>query len=178
MSVGFRSRTAGLSESPGLTRRDILPAANEPICLQFVVQYDSFTRCPCFVAIVLLAGWILPYELLGVGATDSWSVAQRASLDGCWPTLMFVTMLSTLLAIACYRRQVRFAATPSERIAWPIFVFLGGLPAWVAYRYGRHWPVLERCLSAGTHSRDCETCAACRQEFPLPERQGFEILAV
>jgi hypothetical protein len=135
--------------------------------------------CPIFVIVVLMVGWICPYELLEKGTTDSWSIAQRVAIEGSWPAIVFVTVLSAALAVACYRRQVRYAVTPAERTVWPIFVFLGGLPVWVVYRFGRHWPVLERCPECGAlNPRDRETCVACRQEFPLPEREGFEILAV
>jgi hypothetical protein len=133
--------------------------------------------CPSFVVVVVTVCWIYPYELLLFGATDSWPIALHASLEGFWPSVVFVTILSALLAVACYRRQVRYAATPIERTAWPVFVFLGGLPAWVAYRYGRHWPPLEHCAECGALiPRDREQCARCRREFPLPQRQGFEIL--
>ena len=70
-------------------------------------------------------------------------------LSECWPSLMLAQLLATGLAILCYRRQRHYSASGSERLLWPLFVLAFGLPGWVAYRFGRSWPVLESCPACG-----------------------------
>ncbi len=162
-----------LDQAGNITRRETNPGNRNSDWLNVIMSL----ACPSLVVVGPAVLCFYPAVLIDQGATDRWSVAQAVCVEGFWPSLVFVTILSALLAVACYRRQVRDGATSAERIAWMVFVFFGGLPAWVAYRYGRNWPVLDRCPECGAEvPRDRETCAACRQEFPLPEPQGFEIL--
>jgi hypothetical protein len=94
-----------------------------------------------------------------------------------WP-LAVIALVALALAAACYRRQTRYQASPIERIVWPLFVFLLGVPGWIGYRYCRRWPELEPCPACHQPApRAGEVCAACRHEFPLPAPQGAEIFA-
>jgi hypothetical protein len=92
--------------------------------------------------------------------------------------LVIAQLLGVLLAVLCYRRQVRYGASRTERIAWPLFVLLLGLPGWIGYRFGRRWPVLETCPVCGAIvPRDRSECARCASAFPLPELKGTEVFA-
>jgi hypothetical protein len=73
---------------------------------------------------------------------------------------------------------VRYGASGPERIVWPSFVFVLGLPGWIGYRFGRAWPNLERCPSCrAIVPRDRIECAACQRDFPEPALQGTEVFA-
>jgi hypothetical protein len=87
-------------------------------------------------------------------------------------------LLAAGLAWLCYRRQVRYRATRSERVLWPLFVLAFGLPGWVGYRFGRRWPVLESCPKCGVDvPRDREDCTDCEVAFPGPALKGTEVFA-
>lgn len=63
-------------------------------------------------------------------------------------------------AIACWRRQRKYQADWTK--TWVVFVFLFGLPAWIAWRVHRRWPPPEL---AGLHDT----------EFAGAEPNGLEI---
>lgn len=91
-----------------------------------------------------------------------------------WPALTLVYTVSAALAWLAYRRQMRYAL-PGAGI-WAAFVFLLGLPGWLAYRWHRRWPVLEPCAACQRPApRDRDTCAACGQLFPPPALVGTEV---
>jgi len=50
-------------------------------------------------------------------------------------------VVGLLCAIACWRGQKRYHADWTK--TWVVFVFLFGLPAWIAWRVHRRWPPLE-----------------------------------
>jgi hypothetical protein len=73
---------------------------------------------------------------------------------------------------------VRYGASLAERIVWPLFVLLFGLPGWIGYRFGRSWPVLEACPECGVAvPRDRERCLHCINDFPRPALKGTEVFA-
>ena len=93
-------------------------------------------------------------------------------------TFALALILSALLAIACSVRLARFRATRMERIVWPVFVLLFGLPAWVGFRFGRTWPILENCSHCNAKvPKDQTECLACSKEFPAPIELGTEVFA-
>jgi hypothetical protein len=99
-------------------------------------------------------------------------------LFGLWPALMIAQLLAVGLAALCYRRQVRYQASQSERLVWSLFVLALGLPGWVAYRFGRSWPVLQTCPACGAGvPQDREDCARCENDFPGAELKGTEVFA-
>jgi hypothetical protein len=69
-------------------------------------------------------------------------------------------LVGLLCAIACWRRQVRYRAEWTR--TWTVFVFLFGLPAWIAWRVHRRWPPLELATAADA-------------DFVGPELNGREI---
>jgi ABC-type dipeptide/oligopeptide/nickel transport system permease component len=93
-------------------------------------------------------------------------------------TFVLALILSALLAIACSVRLARYRATRMERIVWPVFVLLFGLPAWVGFRFGRTWPILDACPTCNARvPKDQTECLACSKEFPAPIELGTEVFA-
>ena len=134
-----------------------------------------------------LAGPTPPAQLLMLGSI----VTQRHVIDGVpasptaalghalglvWPALAVVLAISVAVAIATYRRQRRYAL--SGAFAWAAFVFIFGLPGWLAYRFHRVWPPLEDCPACSQPSpRDREACIECGADFPQPPLKGVEVFA-
>lgn len=80
---------------------------------------------------------------------------------GQMPYAIPVAVIAGILsAIACWRRQVRYQADWTK--TWVVFVFLFGLPAWIAWRVHRRWPPLD-------------LAGAPEAEFIGPEPNGLEI---
>jgi hypothetical protein len=99
----------------------------------------------------------------------------RVLLD-IWPQLLVICILGAVLAWLCYRRQRRMAL-PWTWI-WVGFVFLCGAPGFLAYRFHRRWPVLEKChVCDHTVPQDRENCSSCGSEFPVPAPKGIEVFA-
>lgn len=94
------------------------------------------------------------------------------------PAIALVALFSMCLALLCYRRQARYGAGRAECIIWPLFVLLLGLPGWIGYRFGRRWPVLEKCEECGrVVPRDRLACARCEVKFSRPALKGIEVFA-
>jgi hypothetical protein len=117
-------------------------------------------------------------QLLDERLAASYPAALGRALAEFGPALVTAQLLAAGLAVLCYRRQVRYGAGRAERVLWPLFVLVLGLPGWVGYRFGRSWPVLEACPAcAGTVPRDREACKRCAAEFPPPALVGTEVFA-
>jgi hypothetical protein len=117
-------------------------------------------------------------ELLRNGLETTLTEAFVRALREFWPALAIAQMIAFAFAVLCYRRQVRYGVGRVERIVWPLFVLLLGLPGWIGYRFGRSWPVLETCPACGgVVPRDRRDCARCAAEFPLPALKGTEVFA-
>ena len=50
-------------------------------------------------------------------------------------------LIALCCAVACWRRQQKYEADWTK--TWVVFIFLFGLPAWIAWRVHRRWPPLE-----------------------------------
>ena len=110
--------------------------------------------------------------------TTTYSQAVMRELRQFWPALAIAQVLAVGLAVLCYRRQKRYGLGRGERIAWPLFVLLLGLPGWIGYRFGRKWPELESCPDCGVAvPRDRASCSRCANEFPTPALKGTEVFA-
>lgn len=121
---------------------------------------------------------VLPLVALRHGQADAFGEALESSIKKCLPWFAVAGVISLVFAILCYRRQVRYGASKSERVVWTIFVLLLGLPGWIGYRFGRSWPVLEACEQCGAPApRDRERCFRCESEFPAPALKGTEVFA-
>ena len=100
---------------------------------------------------------------------------ERALLK-IWPMLLVVNVVGVLLAILAVRRQRKFGL--GHRKTWAVFVFLFGVPGYLAYLCHRRWPVREECPACHVPApRDRAACAFCDTPFPPPEPKGIEIFA-
>jgi hypothetical protein len=142
--------------------------------------------------LIRLAGLVIPSPLGLAGAVASlrpsmlleddlaagYPEALGQALTEFFPGLAVAQLVAFGLAVLCYRRQVRYGASRRERIVWPLFVLLLGLPGWIGYRFGRSWPVLESCPKCdSTVPRDRESCLRCTDAFPRPALKGTEVFA-
>jgi len=84
-----------------------------------------------------------PQQSVAVGRFADFQDALAASLAEAWPAFLVVLVLSAVLAVAGYRRHVRYGQPFA--IAWASFVVLGGPAGWIGYLLHRHWPAIERC---------------------------------
>jgi hypothetical protein len=117
-------------------------------------------------------------ELLTKGLSATPAEAFVRALTEFWPALAMAQMIAFGLAVLCYRRQRRYGTSRTERIVWPLFVLLLGLPGWIAYRFGRSWPALEACAECGAAvPRDRANCARCEVDFARPALKGTEVFA-
>lgn len=117
-----------------------------------------------------------PFQAVERGYQPDFHTAVAQSITDGWSATLTVYVLSLGLATLTYRRQTRFGLRGP--VVWALFVFLFGLPGWLAYRWHRHWPVLEPCGECQQPApRDRETCSACGQLFAPPPLVGTEIFA-
>jgi hypothetical protein len=139
-----------------------------------------------------LAGLVIPSPLVLAGTVAygrsamlreeelaaTYPEALGRALTEFWLALVVSQLLACGLAVLCYRRQVKYGASRTERIVWTLFVLLLGLPGWIGYRFGRSWTVLEACPECfATAPRDRENCFRCTNDFPHPARKGTEVFA-
>ena len=117
-------------------------------------------------------------ELLDYGMAATYDEALSRALAEYWPAIAIAQLIAIALAGLCYLRQVRYGAGGIERIVWPMFVLILGLPGWIGYRFGRFWPVLDRCPTCrAVVPRDCAECIRCAADFPGPVPKGTEVFA-
>jgi hypothetical protein len=130
-----------------------------------------------FPSPLMLAGYIL-YERPARLSNEGRPTTYAEALADYAPALTLAQLVAAVLALACYRRQVRYGASRAERLVWPLFVLALGLPGWIGYRFGRAWPVLEACPACSAAvPRDRDACAGCAAEFPAPALKGTEVFA-
>jgi hypothetical protein len=111
-----------------------------------------------------------------MGGELDYPQAARLSWAKLWMPLVALIIVAGVLAFFCYRRQRRYALPWTW--VWVGFVFLCGVPGYFGYRFHRRWAVLDVCPHCKKNvPRDRETCAACGQSFPPPERKGIEVFA-
>jgi hypothetical protein len=121
---------------------------------------------------------VRPSMFLDCGRATTYPEALGRSLEEFAPAFVIAQLIAVGLAVVCHRRQVRYGAGRAERIVWPLFVLVLGLPGWIGYRFGRSWPVLESCPECGASvPRDRDGCARCAAEFARPALRGTEVFA-
>jgi hypothetical protein len=91
-------------------------------------------NAPAPLLVDCCVGWWLPLRSW-YGPHEPYGPALARYMAEYWPSLLIVHILSAILAWLCYRRQKINDASRTERVVWPLFVFLLGLPGWIGYRY-------------------------------------------
>jgi hypothetical protein len=93
-----------------------------------------------------------------------------------WPSFVVVIVLGALLAWWTYKLQRKYRRHATG--VWCSFVFLLGVPGFLAYWLEHRRPKLETCDECGNVvPRDRDACAACDKLFPAPPLVGTEIFA-
>jgi len=106
----------------------------------------------------------------------NYSEAFYIYMSNSWKVLLVIVIVSAVLAWICNHRQRRMALPWTW--VWVGFVFLFGVPGFLAYRFHRRWPVLENCYVCGNAvPHDREKCSSCGSEFPAPAPKGIEVFA-
>lgn len=134
--------------------------------------------CPAPLVFAIMAGTFGPAIQMDGNEASSYVEGLGQSVRFFYPGLLFTLVVGAALAVVCYRRQVLYGASRTERVVWPLFVLALGLPGWLAYRFGCSWPRLERCPQCqAAVPRDREHCARCAAAFPRPALEGTEVFA-
>lgn len=113
---------------------------------------------PAVVCAVIFMVLPLAHSLMGSQKPSSEVISD--ALERAPYAIPFAAIVGLLCAIACWRRQVRYQADWTK--TWVVFVFLFGLPAWIAWRVHRRWPPLE-------------IATVSESDFVGPELNGLEI---
>ena len=93
-----------------------------------------------------------------------------------WLPLVVVLAMGVALAWLTLRLQRKYRR-PATAV-WTAFVFLLGVPGFVAYWLEHRRPKLETCPECDqVVPRDRDACAACNEPFPPPAPVGTEIFA-
>jgi hypothetical protein len=160
----------------GVTRREQVTLADQPTLWSLQSLGGAVLPVPAALAGVVGVG--RSQQILNHNLEATRPAAVARALAEFWPALAIAQLAAAALALLCYGRQVRYGASRSERVVWPLFVLLFGLSGWVGYRFGRSWPTLDRCHSCGVAvPRDRLECARCADEFPRPALKGTEVFA-
>jgi hypothetical protein len=139
------------------------------------IGWQVALSAPFSVATAIFAG-TGPLALLERKEAATYAAALRILLMRTWPSMLAVLAVASAVAVLAYRRQKRFGLPNAGW--WAAFVFLLGIPGWIAYRFHRIWPVLEECPSCRQPSpRDRTACLDCGASFPPPPLKGIEVFA-
>jgi hypothetical protein len=114
------------------------------------------------------------YRRTGQAATyaEGLAMACREAI----PAGIALALVSAVLAVLTYRRQRKYGLPWAA--VWAAFVFLGGIPGFLGFRFHRRWAAREGCPAcAQVVPRDRESCAHCGTEFPRPAPRGTEVFA-
>lgn len=128
------------------------------------------------------AGWlagvsvIAPLGMIQSNEVATYGEGLRKVFDVAGLPLVAVVAISILLALQTMRLQRRYHR--GDTGAWATFVFLLGVPGFVAYLVENRRAKMEEC--GACHEvvpRDREACASCHAEFAPPPRVGTEVFA-
>ncbi len=117
-----------------------------------------------------------PIQQVASGEANSFARALSETLREAWPAFLLVLVVSGIAATDAYRRQRHYAL--SHPLGWAAFVFLMGLPGWLAYRVHRTWPALESCRACHQLAPiDQAACPDCGVAVAPPALSGTEVFA-
>jgi hypothetical protein len=135
-----------------------------------------------FAVAPIPVGWISGIFLLGPLANlqsrqaNTFAEAVVRNVEPTWAALIAVIAIGVLLAAGTYRLQRKYHRAATG--IWCAFVFLLGVPGFLAYWFEHRRPKLEACQDCGQIvPRDRDACAACSTPFPAPPLVGTEIFA-
>jgi hypothetical protein len=129
-------------------------------------------------SIVCLLGVVLgaPLYLVQVNFMPDFASAVAFVTVAAWMPLLVILLVSVVLVLLTVKLQRKYRR--SATVAWSVFVFLVGVPGFIAYLVEHHRAKLEACSQCGeVVPRDREMCADCNTEFAPPARVGTEIFA-
>lgn len=160
-----------------LNRKEVTMTESEPARTARVSGWMAAGVCPA-------PGPLVPVLLFGVGPEaekrrhPKWTYMQ-AFQESCRQmplVLLGVVILGAVLSWLCVLRQRRYGL-PWTR-TWASFVFLFGVPGYLAYLAHRRWPVRKACTECHEAApRDRDACPFCETPFPEPEPKGIEVFA-
>jgi len=130
------------------------------------------------VPIVWLVGFVVgaPLYLLQVNYATDFAGAFSVVAETAWLPLVAVVAAAAALAWLTVHLQKKYRR-PNSPI-WAAFVFLFGLPGFLAYLLEHRRGKREACTQCGEIvPRDREACAVCDVEFAPAPRIGTEIFA-
>jgi hypothetical protein len=130
------------------------------------------------VAIVWVIGLLVgaPLYMLQNYKAASYTDAVNQAISISWPALIIVLLVAAVLTWVTMRLQRKYRRSHTN--VWATFVFLLGVPGFLAYLVEKGRTKLEACPQCGEIvPRDRETCAACNTEFAPPAHVPTEILA-
>jgi hypothetical protein len=130
------------------------------------------------VPVVWVVGMVLGAPLFCIQNYFADDYASALSLVGgvAWPPLVVVLAIAAVLTWLTLRLQRKYGRTSTG--VWAVFVFLLGVPGFLAYWLEHRRPKMETCAQCGqVVPRDRDVCAACQSSFPPPAPVGTEIFA-
>lgn len=118
----------------------------------------------------------VPITMLQSNIANTYGDAVARTMEYTWLGLVITVVAGAALAWWTSRLQRRYHRSASA--VWCAFVFLLGVPGFIAYWLEHRRSKLEKCGACGAEvPRDREACAACSTVFPAPARLGSEIFA-
>jgi hypothetical protein len=130
------------------------------------------------ISALWLVGMLLgaPLYLIQMNTAANYSTALAEVGRIAWPPLVIVLAVSAALAWLTWRQQRKYCR-PATAL-WTVFVFLLGLPGFIAYWLEHRRPRLETCSECGQIvPRDRDICADCSTPFAAPPPVRTEIFA-
>lgn len=130
------------------------------------------------VSIVWLIGLLVgaPLSMLQHYKATNYMDAVTQAFSFSWPPLIIVLLVAAVLTWVTIRMQRKYRRSHTN--VWATFVFLLGVPGFLAYLVERGRAKLEACPQCGEIvPRDRDACAACNTEFAAPAHTPTEILA-
>jgi hypothetical protein len=139
-----------------------------------LLPWHAALAVPAPLGIAAASTVVAPWSSMAIGEDTTYPSALTRSWLDFWPATIVIGLLGVILAGLCCRRQRNYGL-PWTR-TWTVFVFLLGLPGYVAYRTHRAWPARLPCPNCGQKvPRDRPACFACGKDFSAPALKGIEV---